>query len=457
MACILGIHGLSIRKVTSMLYKHPHGSVFYRSMNHARPKIAYGEGIYLYDESGHRYIDGSGGPLVINVGHGRTEIVEAMTRQAQTAAYVHATMFTSEPLEQYATALAEVVPLPSPRFYFLSSGSEVVEGAIKLARQIQMARGEAQRHLILSRWNSYHGMTLGALAVSGRPGLRTPYLEMMRDVPHIPTPYTYRRPRSGEELAGRLEEVILAEGQENVAAFIAEPLSGASLGSSQPPDDYWPLIREICDRYGVLLISDEVLVGLGRTGKMWALDHWNTAPDILVTSKGTAGGYFPLGFFAARGEDVEQIRVALGDFNHGGTFSHHAVGAAAGLATLRILQREGLVENSAVMGQLMGERLHAALDDHPHVGDIRGRGLFWGIELVQDRTTKEPFPRKRGIAHQIQTRAFDLGLIVYHSVGCADGVNGDVIMLGPPLIVDEAQVDEMVTLLAEAIRQTLGD
>ena len=439
-----------------MLYKHPHGNVFYRNMNHLRPKIAYGQGIYLYDESGKRYIDGSGGPLVINVGHGRAEIVEAMARQAQLAAYVHATMFTSEPLEAYAAALAEVTPLPEPRFYFLSSGSEVVEGAIKLARQIQMARGEERRHVVLSRWNSYHGMTLGALAVSGRPGLRSPYLDMLHDVPHIPSPYLYRYPMTGEQLAGRLEEAIVALGAENVAAFIAEPTSGASLGAALPPDDYWPRVRAICDRYGVLLIADEVLVGFGRMGKMWALEHWQTVPDILVASKGTAGGYFPLGFIAARGADVEQVRVALGDFNHGGTFSHHAVGAAAGLATLGIMQREKLVENSATMGALMGELLHKALDDHPHVGDIRGRGLFWGIELVQDRATKQPFPKKEGITHHLTDRAFDLGLIIYHSVGCADGVNGDVVMLGPPLIVDEAQVREMVAILTETIRRELG-
>jgi adenosylmethionine-8-amino-7-oxononanoate aminotransferase len=436
-----------------MLYAHPHGHVFYRAMNHARPKIAYGQGIYLFDESGKRYIDGSGGPLVVNVGHGRPEIVAAMAEQAQRAAYVHATMFTSEPLEQYAAALAEIVPLPEPRFYFLSSGSEVVEGAIKLARQIQMARGQERRHIVLSRWNSYHGMTLGALALSGRPGLRSPYLPMMRDVPHVPTPYTYRFPLSGAELAGRLEEAILAHGAENVAAFIAEPISGASLGAAVPPDDYWPLVRAICDRYGVLLIADEVLVGLGRTGKMWALDHWNVVPDILVTSKGSAGGYFPLGFIAAKGADVEQVRAKLGDFNHGGTFSHHAVGAAAGLATLRILQGERLVENSAAMGQLMGRLLYEALVEHPNVGDIRGRGLFWGLELVEDRATKQPFPKQRGIVHHITDRAFELGLIVYHAVGCADGVNGDVVMLGPPLISDEAQVREMVALLTEAIQQ----
>ena len=440
-----------------MLYSHPHGHVFYRSMNHPRPKIAYGEGVYLYDESGKRYIDGSGGPLVVNVGHGRHEIVAAMAEQAQAAAYVHATMFTSEALEQYAAALAEVTPLPDPRFYFLSSGSEVVEGAIKLARQIQMARGQERRHVVISRWNSYHGMTLGALAVSGRPGLRSPYLPMMRDVPHVPTPYLYRQPLSGEELAGRLEEAILAHGPENVAAFIAEPISGASLGAALPPDDYWPRVRAICDRYGVLLIADEVLVGLGRTGRLWALEHWATVPDILVTSKGSAGGYFPLGFIAARGSDVEQVRVALGDFNHGGTFSHHAVGAAAGLATLRILRQEKLVENSAAMGGLMGALLREALVEHPHVGDIRGRGLFWGVELVQDRDTKQPFSKKDGVTHRLTERAFDLGLIIYHSVGCVDGVNGDVVMLGPPLISDESQVREMVAILAEALRLELGD
>ena len=439
-----------------MFYSHPHGNVFYRTMNHPRPMIARGEGIYLYDESGKRYIDGSGGPLVVNVGHGRSEIVEAMTAQAAAAAYVHAIMFTSEPLEQYAAELAAVVPLPGPRFYFLSSGSEVVEGAIKLARQIQMARGEEKRNIVLSRWQSYHGMTLGALAVSGRAGLRAPYLDMFHDMPHIPAPYVYRHPTDGVTLADRLEETILAYGAENVAGFIAEPISGASLGAAVPPDDYWPRVREICDRHGVLLIADEVLVGLGRTGAWWALDHWNIVPDILVTSKGTAGGYFPLGFIAARGEDVEQVRLKLGDFNHGGTFSHHAVGAAAGLATLRILQRERLIENSAAMGARLDKALREQLGDHPNVGDIRGRGLFRGIELVSDRATKQPFPLSDGIARRIWSRAFELGLVIYYSTGCADGKNGDVIMLGPPLIINQAQIEEMVGLLREAIYAELS-
>jgi adenosylmethionine-8-amino-7-oxononanoate aminotransferase len=437
-------------------YKHPHGHVFYRKMNHARPKIAYGEGIYLFDESGKRYIDGSGGPLVVNVGHGRSEVVAAMTDQAQKAAYVHAIMFTNGPTEQLSEELTAIVPIPNPRFFYLSSGSEVVEGAIKLARQIQQARGEATRDIIICRSLSYHGMTLGALGVSGRPSLRTPYMGMMINMPHIRPPYPYRFNASGEELAGRLEESIMAYGPETVAAFIAEPISGASLGAVVPPDDYWPAVRRVCDKYGVLLIADEVLVGIGRTGKWWGIDHWQVQPDILVASKGLAGGYFPLGFVAAKHDDVELIRQKLGDWNHGGTFSHHAVGCAVSLATLHIIQKEQLVENAAMLGPKLSQMLQDALGDHPNVGDIRGRGLFWGIELVQDKDSKEPFPASRNLAWNIAKLAFDKGLIIYYSQGCADGQNGDVIMLGPPLIVTEAQLAEIVEILAEAVRELLG-
>jgi adenosylmethionine-8-amino-7-oxononanoate aminotransferase len=388
---------------------------------------------------------------VVNVGHGRTEVVEAMAAQAQAAAYVHAIMFTSQPLEDYAAALAEVSPIPDPRFYFLSSGAEVVEGAIKLARQIQTARGETRRHLVIGRNQSYHGMTFGALAVSGRPDMRGPYLPMLRDMPHIEPPYPYRDPVSGEEAAARLETAILEQGAENVAAFIAEPISGAGLGAIVPPDDYWPSVAAICRYYGVLLIADEVLVGLGRTGRWWAVDHWQVEPDILVTSKGAAGGYFPLGFIAARGQDVALIRQQLGDFNHGGTFSHHAVGAAAGLAVLRILQQEMLVDNAARLGSYLGERLQEALGGHPYVGDIRGRGLFWALEFVRDRDSKEPFPKQEQLAWRVWQRAFDLGLVVYYSQGCADGSNGDLIMIGPPLIINQEQSDELVEILAAAV------
>ena len=434
-----------------MTYSHPHGNVFYRKLAHARPMISHGQGVYLYDKDGRRYLDGSGGPLVVTVGHGRTEIVAAMSEQAQAAAYAHAIMFTSDAVETFARELAEIAPLPHPRFFFLSSGSEVVEGALKLARQIQMARGNSSRHLIISRTHSYHGTTLGALGVSGRPGLRAPYLSMLHDTPHIPPPYPYRNPAGGRELAQHLEAAIQVYGPENVAAFIAEPISGASLGAVVPPSDYWPCLREICDRYGVLLIVDEVLSGMGRTGRWWAIDHWDVRPDILVTSKGIAGGYFPLGAIAVSRTDVDQVQSALGDFNHGGTFSHHAVGAAAGLATLRIMQREGLVERTARLGPQLGRRLQDALGRHPNVGDIRGLGFFWALELVQERQSKRPFAASEQRAWRVWQRAFDLGLIIYYSQGCADGRNGDLVMLGPPLIAGESQLEEMTALLAQAV------
>lgn len=439
-----------------MSYSHPEGHVFYRSMSFARPMIARGEGIYLYDTNGKQYVDGSGGPLVVNVGHGRQAIVDAITRQTAAAAYVHGIMFTSEPLERYAAALAEIVPLEDPRFYLLSSGSEVVEGAIKLARQIQIARGETKRHLIIGRWNSYHGMTLGALGVSGRAGLRAPYLPMLRDMPHVAAPYPYRSDLSGKELADQLEKTIEAYGPDQVAAFIAEPISGASLGATAPPDDYWPAVRAVCDRHGVLLIADEVLVGMGRTGRWWGMDHWDVQPDILITSKGTASGYFPLGFIAARGQDVSAIQTALGDFNHGGTYSHHAVGAAAGLATLQIIHDEGLIARAATMGDYLGRLLRESLSNHPYVGDIRGRGLFWGIELVADRATRRPFPQADRLAQRVWRSAFEDGLIIYYSQGCADGKNGDILMLGPPFIVNESQCEEMIDKLSSALVRVSG-
>jgi adenosylmethionine-8-amino-7-oxononanoate aminotransferase len=439
-----------------MRYQHPHGHVFYRKMNHARPQIERGEGVYLYDQDGNRYLDGSGGPMVVNVGHSRTDVIEAMNAQARRAGYVHAIMFTNEAVETYASAMSAYIPIPDARLFFLSSGSEVIEGAIKLAREIQLARGETERSVIISRSQSYHGMTIGALASSGREALRQPYLPLLPNRIRIAPPYPYRDPADGREAADRLEAAIVEAGPEKVAAFLAEPISGTGLGAVVPDDAYWPRIREICDRYGVLLITDEVLVGMGRTGRWWGIEHWDVRPDILVTSKGVAGGYVPFGFLAASGEDVEQIRRELGDFNHGGTFSHHPVAAAAALSVLRIYEREQLVERSARLGRYLHQRIRDTLGDHPHVGEIRGRGLYCGLELVQDRQTRAPFPQQEKRAWHIWERAFELGLVIYYATGCVDGSNGDLLLIGPPLIIDESEIDELVEKLDAAVRAELG-
>ena len=443
-------------------YHDLHGHVFYRRMAHARPMIAYGEGIYLYDTNGQRYIDASGGPVLVNIGHGVTEVAQAMAAQAHAAAYVHATMFTSQAIEDYSAALAEVTPLLNPRFFYLGSGSEAVETALKFARQVQVERGEAGRYQIISRWLSYHGTTLGTLAISGRPGMRQLYQPMLPQTPHIVAPYCYRcpfgltYPDCGLRCAYALEEAIKLHGPQTIAAFIAEPISGATLGAVVPPPEYWPLIRQICDRYGLLLIADEVMTGLGRAGYWYAMQTWAVEAAVITVAKGAAGGYFPLSFMAVKTSDVQTIRAGRGDFNHGGTFSHHAVGAAAGLAVLRYIQQYDLVKAAREQGEKLGQKLRTALGDHPHVGNIRGQGLMWGLEFVADRASKAPFPAQRGLARKLEDVAFARGLIIYPGSGCADGQAGDHVMVAPPFIVTDEQLDEIVGLLKESVEEALA-
>jgi adenosylmethionine-8-amino-7-oxononanoate aminotransferase len=443
-------------------YNYPHGHVFYRRMDYAHPMLAYGEGVYLFDTEGRRYIDASGGPVLVNIGHGVSEVVEAIARQAGRAAYIHATMFTSQAIEDYSDALAEVTPLLDPRFFYLCSGSEATETAIKFARQIQVDRGEVRRYQVISRWSSYHGTTFGALALSGRPGLRSLYLPMLQDMPHIPPPYCYRcpfgldYPGCGIRCATYLEDQINILGAETVAAFIAEPISGASLAAAVPPPEYWPLIRAICDKYGLILIDDEVMTGFGRAGRWFAIELWDVTPDVITMAKGAAGGYWPLSITAVKSEHVRVIQRQRGDFVHGGTFSHHVVGAAAGLATLRYIRKHSLVAANASKGEQLKAKLEAALGEHPHVGDIRGRGLMLGLEFVADRDTKEPFPPQARLARRLADAAFERGLILYPGQGTADGVRGDHIMLAPPFIVTEQQMDEIVAILSDALQATLA-
>jgi adenosylmethionine-8-amino-7-oxononanoate aminotransferase len=439
------------------------GQVFYRRLGHDYPVVDHGEGVYLYDAAGRRYLDAAGGALVANIGHGVAEIADVLREQAARVAFAHGTQFTSEPIESYAAALGRVSPILNPRAYLVSGGSEVVETAIKLAYQLCVARGEPGRHKIVARWYSYHGASLGALSASGREPLRRPYAPLLIDMPHIPPAYCYRCPFGANgpadcdlACADALEAEIERQGPETVAAFVAEPIVGATLAAAVPPAGYWPRIREICDHYDVLLIADEVMTGFGRTGRWFGVDHWGVVPDILVSAKGASGGYWPLGVLLVRDELVDALR-GVGGFRHGFTYANGVMAAAVGLAVLRYLEANDLVAASAAQGAYLRERLDS-LRDLPAVGDVRGLGLMVGVELVADRATKTPFPRARQVAEGLQAAAMRRGVVIYYGTGLADGQAGDAALVGPPFIISRAEIDDIVAVLREAIVEvTAGD
>jgi adenosylmethionine-8-amino-7-oxononanoate aminotransferase len=428
--------------------------VFPRVFGRDLPTVARAEGACLWDTEGRRYLDGAGGAIVVGIGHGDADVVRAMTEQASRAAYAHGTQFTSEALEAYADELAPLLPMDGARIYPVSGGSEATETALKLARAYHLARGEPQRHRVIARWGSYHGNTLGALDASGRDPLRRPYEPWLGRTIHVSPPYEYRcrmpdHPAGcGASLAEELDRAITEAGPETVACFIAEPVAGATLGAAVPSDDYWLAVAEVCRRHGALLVADEVMTGFGRTGRWFGSDHWELRPDILVAGKGVSSGYWPLGVAACSGEVFDTVSSA-GPFVHGFTYSHSVVGAAVARAVLAKLRDGDLIEASAVKGERLLKELTAALTDHPHVGDVRGLGLMVGIELVEDRQTKRPFDRSAGVTEQVVGAARDAGLLLYSSTGCADGTNGDLVMLGPPLIISDAE-------LTEAVDKTVG-
>lgn len=418
------------------------------------PVVASASGAWITDTDGKSYLDASGGAIVVNVGHGVDEVADAIAEQARRVAYVHPTAFASAEVTAYADELAAVLPLDDPRVYPVSGGSEAVDTALKLARAYHLARGE-DRHLVVARHGSYHGNSRGALDASGRTSLRAPYLPWLGATRHTSTPYEYRCPYPdthpvgcGARHAAELDQLFTELGP--VAAFIAEPVSGAALGACVPPDDYWPAVAEVCRRHGVLLVADEVMTGFGRTGRWFGGDHWGLRPDILVAAKGAASGYWPLGLVACTGA-VHDTVVAAGGFVHGHTYSHHGVGAAAGRAVLNVLRRDRLVEAAAERGAKLGARLAAVLGDHPAVGDIRGLGLLWAVEFVADRDAREPFPRTHRLTERIIAEARAGGLLLYPSTGGANGRDGDGVLFGPPLTVSPAEVDLMADRCAEAV------
>jgi adenosylmethionine-8-amino-7-oxononanoate aminotransferase len=421
--------------------------------------VVRGRGCQLWDAEGRRYLDAAGGAVVVGIGHGVESVAEAIRAQAAEVAYAHASMFISGPLEAYADELAEIVPVDDPRIYPVSGGSEAVETALKMARAYHLARGQ-DRHVVIGRWGSYHGNTLAALDLGGREPLRAPYLPWLGQARHTLAPYEYRCPFPGTHPRGcgaryaeALEQTILEAGSETVTAFVAEPIVGAALGAAVPPDDYWPAVVEVCRRHGVLVVADEVMTGFGRTGSWFGCDHWGVRPDILVAAKGAASGYWPLGLAVASGQ-VHQTISATG-LTHGFTYSHHVVGAAAGRAVLRILRERELASAAESQGKRLRTALQARLRGHPAVGDVRGLGLLVGVELVADRPARLPFARSERVTERVLAAARQRGLLVYSSTGHAGGGDGDLLLLGPPLVISDAEVDEVVDTLGEAIEAVL--
>jgi adenosylmethionine-8-amino-7-oxononanoate aminotransferase len=436
------------------------GNVFPRRLDGPLPIAARAEGVWIEDAGGKRYLDGSGGALVVNLGHGREEIARALHDQMLQCGYVHPTMFTTPPVEDLAKALATHSPPGIERFYFLTSGSEATEAAIKLARQIHLESGRPQRTRLISRWKSYHGLTLGALAATGRTSFRVPFAPLLGEVVHIAAPYCLRcsygltYPECGLRCAHALEETIIDLGPETVSAFLAETVSGATIAAVPPPPGYFAAIREICDRYKVLLILDEVMCGLGRTGRWFASEHYDVVPDMVTLGKGLSGGMIALSAVGVQAKHFDAIVRGSGWFMHGGTFSHHSVAAAAGRTVIGILERENLVERVARQGEVLGSRLRERLSAHPHVAEIRGLGLLWGVEFVKDKKTLQPFPRRDQFVERLWQNIFRRGVVLYRSTGLA-GTDGDALVIGPPFVIEEDQLDQLVSAIQQGLEETL--
>lgn len=434
------------------------GSVFYRNPRHEYPFAASGEGVYVTDTQGRRYLDGSGGAAVSCIGHGRMEIIEAIRNQSESMAFAHTAFFTTEPQERLASELSKRFGSPA-RVYLVSGGSEANETAIKLARQYWLSKGNTEKHIVISRKQSYHGNTLGALSVTGHLKRRAPYEPLLHNWPRIAPCFAYRHQHENESdesyaerSAHSLQAAIDEVGAENVSAFIAETVVGASLGAVTASPEYFRHIREICDRNQVLLILDEVMAGSGRTGSYFAFEQEGITPDIVTLAKGLGGGYLPIGAAICKEALHSAITANAGVFAHGHTYVGHATSCAAGLAVLSVIEREGLISRARKMGNYLDTQLRNALDDHPHVGDIRGRGLLRGIELVRDRSSRQPVSAELGLPAKIKNTAMENGLICYPGGGTADGRDGAHILLAPPYICRKKHIDE----LADKLRSSLA-
>ena len=445
-------------------FRETKGHVLHRSSLAEPPLAVGGEGCWLIDASGRRYLDASGGAAVSCLGHGHPAVIAAIQAQAARLAYAHTSFFSNEPMEQLADFLVARAPGDLGRVYFVSGGSEAVEAALKIARQTFVERGEPGRRFFIARRQSYHGNTLGALAVGGHEARRTLYAPLLVDTPRISACYAYRGQRAGEPLeayglrvADELEAKILELGAESVIGFVAETVVGATAGAVPPAPGYFRRIRDICDRHGVLLILDEVMCGMGRTGTLFACEQDGVAPDIAVVAKGLGGGYQPIGAMLVSRQIADTIKAGSGAFQHGHTYLGHPIACAAALAVQRVIEDEGLLPAVSGRGDYLRGALHAALEGHAHVGDIRGRGLLLGVELVARTETKAPFDPARRLHARVKREAMARGLLVYPSGGTIDGVHGDHVLLAPPYIVSEGEMDQIAAGLRAAIDAATRD
>lgn len=437
--------------------------VFHRNTRAVPPAAAKGDGPYIVDAAGKRYLDASGGAAVSCLGHSHPRVIEAIKTQLDAIPYAHTGFFTNEPMERLADYLAEKAPGDLDMVYFVSGGSEAVEAAMKMARQYFLEVGQPDRHKIIARRQSYHGNTLGALAIGGNEWRREQFRPMLIDAAHVAPCYEYRDRRDDESaeeyalrVADELETAIQAAGPETVAAFICEPVVGATAGAVPALPGYLKRIREICDRHGVLLIFDEVMCGMGRTGHLFACEEDGVAPDLLTIAKGLGAGYQPIGATLVHGKIYQAIRGGSGFFQHGHTYMGHPAACAAGLAVQHSIRDEDLLSNVRARGTDLHRALEARFGNNANVGDIRGRGLFIGIEMVADRSTKEPFDPARKLHAAIKKEAMARGLMVYPMGGTIDGRRGDHVLVAPPFIIGPDHVTEIVEKLGDAVDAALA-
>jgi adenosylmethionine-8-amino-7-oxononanoate aminotransferase len=425
-------------------------NVFYRNVNKHYTEVDRGEGIYLYDKAGNKYIDACSGAAVSNLGHAHPRIIDAMLKQAQSVAFSHLSRWTSTPIQELADLVASLAPGSLNKLYLVSGGSEATESALKMARQYYMERdGKSGKYRIISRWKSFHGNTIGALSMTGDKR-RKKYTPLLLNFPHIVPAYCYRCPFGKSQdtcdvdCALDLDRAIKLEGADHVAAFIAESVGGAACGAIVPHKDYFKIIRQICDHHDILFIDDEVMAGFGRTGSMFSIEDWGVTPDMICVAKGMSAGYSPLGGVIVKDEIYNAFQQGTGIFVHGHTYGGNPLSAAVALAVVQTLKEDKLVENSRMIGEYLLAQMKEKLLPFTFVGDVRGKGLMLGVEIVKDKVTKEPFPVSMGMAEKLTVTLMKHGVIVYPGNGNADGENGDQFLLAPPLIITKDQADELM-------------